>query len=1345
MKVNDGLYPGANPALAKEDIKSYALNVMYNEDGATLINENGFELHQNYSAYGQCIGTIPIPTGVVLFFVKDKSSPIVNGVYAGDYIIYHTDSSIEGDDRQYDVIYYAEYTEALKGSILNFSVKRPISGTYSYNKNKNLIITFTEGVAEEANETRLLNLDTFGKDYNLPTRISTNSIRYSLGIKSEFAKRFNLIPDVRYPKLDINTVDGGGLLAGSYQFAIAYKLKTGEYTDYSLLSPTYFASPKYSEDIKIGNITSRKFKIDIKSHDDQYEECKLGIIYKGNSEEKAYEYYNVGLSTYSNTTTIYISGLDNLTPISLNDIVIGNISYIKDQAHTNFNSQLIRANVSVNDITGIDKTIRDNNLANSNNIKVSEVVLGQLGSVGDGVNNKGDFYDKDYSNMVGIKDQEYYFLYIGIIDYKGKLINVYPILNKSKNSYFFKSSNFNDTTTYHKQVRWKIDPTGFFTALFKDNKVGKQAISQIKSYVCFYAQPNSSNSNWCCQSLTVRDIDVNNVVGDNYQGPFCSPERFRVYPIEYMVTNKIMPQCHIYSVRGLKERSTNMQCINRYENESTNSEGKGSNPWEEGGDLLQSVMDATHLTVNKRLRSGPIVKPTFFANNNAAVSNTACDSCYKFGKGDGWNHNDLFDTKFYLGDYNNNTYFEEGITQTYSRGDYLDQWEFTHNKIVRESKTFDKYKGTDDDAGHGNDRECAAYQWRAIIENNRVIADYYYNNIDYDNEFAKIDVYAQNLTCATPIISVSWSESNKIAVCEASELRGDTFIAFLTQRCICPARGFKHEGAAATINNCHRIIVSYFIYSRMNLQARHSGNGTNSAVYKIFNRNYLVDPGNMKPWFNIIKWAPHNAYWQDVNNLAYVSYPIDNFFHTDDGACYEVGMNWDGFKDAVMSKSLELDTKHFPSRIIRSNVNPSEATDIGWRKFKADNYKDVSIQKGQIENVMSDDTAIYIQQRYTLLVAAIKDTLGNDKENATYVGTSDLFQREPKEIIYSATGKIGCNNRYAACITQYGYLVCDNEKGEIYLVQNDTNVKELSDVGFKEWFRNHIFKQATNPLTASGNFFTYDEINSRILFTVKILKDNGSIDYDNSYTLSYSLKTNLWSSFHSYIGDYSYINRKGIFYLKDGALFKTEARNKGIYFDSTIHPSVVQFVYCQEHTVSKLFKHLEWQSHLIDGIMSNDENIRYIYNHTIDWLMVHTDVQCTGLMPMGVSPIWWDNENLQYKAGRYLWNHIDDYVDNDLGKWQRNPNLINFMDVNQLAYYKNLSATSQKPWYDIAKIQNQWCYVTMIFENKFFDSLKDEMVDATDKNTALSISRNAKQLDFRLMNVELMIDKDSRL
>ncbi len=39
-------------------------------------------------------------------------------------------------------------------------------------------------------------------------------------------------------------------------------------------------------------------------------------------------------------------------------------------------------------------------------------------------------------------------------------------------------------------------------------------------------------------------------------------------------------------------------------------------------------------------------------------------------------------------------------------------------------------------------------------------------------------------------------------------------------------------------------------------------------------------------------------------------------------------------KMQLLSKKID-DIKTFPSRIIRSDVNPSESTDIGWRRYKS--------------------------------------------------------------------------------------------------------------------------------------------------------------------------------------------------------------------------------------------------------------------------------------------------------------------------------------------------------------------------------------------------------------------------
>ncbi len=78
-----------------------------------------------------------------------------------------------------------------------------------------------------------------------------------------------------------------------------------------------------------------------------------------------------------------------------------------------------------------------------------------------------------------------------------------------------------------------------------------------------WLNPNSSNSNWCCQSLVVRDLAYSNVVGNNYKGAFASRDRYRLYPLEYLIEKKTMPQIKAYSVRSAYERMTWRHCFNR--------------------------------------------------------------------------------------------------------------------------------------------------------------------------------------------------------------------------------------------------------------------------------------------------------------------------------------------------------------------------------------------------------------------------------------------------------------------------------------------------------------------------------------------------------------------------------------------------------------------------------------------------------------------------------------------------------------------------------------------------------------------------------------------------------------
>ena len=68
-----------------------------------------------------------------------------------------------------------------------------------------------------------------------------------------------------------------------------------------------------------------------------------------------------------------------------------------------------------------------------------------------------------------------------------------------------------------------------------------------------------------------------------------------------------MPQVKAYSVRSAYERMTWAHCFNRQQNDDKNEKSKGYNLWDEGGDLIQSVLLSDSLIVNSRL-NGPTIK-----------------------------------------------------------------------------------------------------------------------------------------------------------------------------------------------------------------------------------------------------------------------------------------------------------------------------------------------------------------------------------------------------------------------------------------------------------------------------------------------------------------------------------------------------------------------------------------------------------------------------------------------------------------------------------------------------------------------------------------------------------------
>ena len=214
-----------------------------------------------------------------------------------------------------------------------------------------------------------------------------------------------------------------------------------------------------------------------------------------------------------------------------------------------------------------------------------------------------------------------------------------------------------------------------------------------------------------------------------------------------------------------------------------------------------------------------------------------------------------------------------------------------------------------------------------------------------------------------------------------------------------------------------------------------------------------------------------------------------------------------------------------------------------------------------------------------------------------FVGSGDIFQQEPDEIIQTEGGYAGTASQWAALTTRYGYFFVDKESQKVFLMGE--KLQEISAIGMEVWFKDNLkFKLESygftstydNPVFGFGFTSTWDPKNRRIILTKREYipdpdgdffqeYDSGGIVFDkvarkykdvstklyieytrqdffkrDGWTISYSPEASTWTSFHDYV-PYIYFNTSTDFYsLTDkyvrpvnSTQFATNFGNAGIW------------------------------------------------------------------------------------------------------------------------------------------------------------------------------------------------------
>jgi len=1308
MKLNKGLALDPIPSTAQTGDYRYAQNVILdntfqfpkNEDGLKAANINNVDIE-----FSSVCGIIPFDKGVIMFYYHKVNADFIPAI-----TVMYTNQIIADPPYSYEYL-----SRPILLPQLQFVPYQPIRGTVSYNRNGDLICIFSCGVNGDW-EDKIINITKFNNTTNYPSDTNGN---YTFTNKDFYLLDLN--QNVSFPKIT-DTIITGSLLTGSYQFAVCYKLDI-EYSNYSLLSlPRYIygynTDYKGNDGLKPNTLSDKGIQVNCVDLDTNYEFYRLAVIYNNGTSFVVYTTPDIKTTT----PTFSITLLDVLTLGSLDATLTNSIYYSNSESLDIMNNRLYRANLKT--IKSDFYDIEGQALANALSLKLisSNIDTSQLSTP------KSKQFIKFQSNEV-------YALYFTLGDKKGNVIGSYPIntnlltgLTKAKSP-----SIVTTITGYSGNFLGSVPPTTVGAILSRNVTVATivgftvklyyNTGSDLVHYNAYMSVTVPIGSNTASGTLTmpsipggytyhhataiadsiVPDIDPSAAVLDYvYQIPDENLGTTENTQVQYTInTIQVTLPNNVSTILSNSYNNIGFWCIHRAIRNNTNSKI-----------YTQGIAIAGQL--QRLLPAGEVNTDPQFWDDNPDIYWTASDN-HDMDKYSYFPDYKMLDgreypIRFYSFEdlYNRNSNFPINanidVISWYSK--HID-WTTTFkdvsgSKALWLDRIFQMYRSdpiwtayTTDDIPE------AKYSHKVLIKSQALLED---NNADILNFYRE----------ATRQLKLEDNENN-FTIAKQGNIGSLNYRSLFRANVYTNAIEYYKYIFDETLELCTVLnkITDLTITAKgdtfysdfyLRLKRLYPNFPNNSASIPIFPTTKLYDSEYLKGiaysyemrFLIESKYNIHARYWTG-------DYPdYDNPIKTSTVEGYNKVYNLQDTENVVTAIDVvnDLDrqqlSNYYPSRIIKSTKTNIEVNQLGFRKYLALDYFDMPYNRGAIRHIASTYKNLYIQQELCLSIASVKDVVSY-QDGTTYVGSGDLFDRQPVEVIPTGYGFIGCRDYFNCGMSDIGFWTIDLIQGIISLITDD-KVKLISEGKNKEWLKTNLMyedNEATNPFTGIGYFITYDHYHKRLLLTMS-----------NRYTLSYVPEINNWLSFHYYkpqFGIYTrdrtylfedrtkIVNGSGISYLKP---FFFDPNYKGQYSDSTktigdnmpkdISPMIISIYTSDESEKNKLWETLYWDSKL------NINNFD-IYNQTFTELFIHNDTQCTGRKSINdYSQEFCDSISGVNKKELWMFNQIFDYVSNN-----KAPFLNNFTEFLANFNYN-------KDWMDISKLMSTFACVTLFFDNYYY-------------------------------------------
>ena len=181
----------------------------------------------------------------------------------------------------------------------------------------------------------------------------------------------------------------------------------------------------------------------------------------------------------------------------------------------------------------------------------------------------------------------------------------------------------------------------------------------------------------------------------------------------------------------------------------------------------------------------------------------------------------------------------------------------------------------------------------------------------------------------------------------------------------------------------------------------------------------------------------------------------------------------------------------FSTRTHRSAKADAGSFIDNYRIFLAAQFKDLPKNRGELWKLASFNNLLYFHMENSLFAAKGKQSMQLGDGSEAFVGSGDIFQQEPDEVMQTELGYGGTQSQWAAITTRYGYFFVDTRSKKVFLMSD--KLTEISLLGMEDWFRKNLrftleeygFIPTDNPIYCAGLHSIWDPRHKKIVLSLR--------------------------------------------------------------------------------------------------------------------------------------------------------------------------------------------------------------------------------------------------------------------